>query len=143
MPNAINANFEHILCVLILITRLGDIISTRLATPTLILEANPLVRRLGWRFAMSSILVCLVPYYNTALGMSLFVAYCIVCMFNFMRVWQMRTMGEVEYHALMLTLARRSSLVRALVPFLIGQAFLASIGFVLMILSPDLSGWAF
>lgn len=92
-----DANFEHVLCFLILITRLGDIISTRLITPKLMLEANPVVKRLGWRFAVLTVLVCLIPYYNTGLGVTAFVTYCIVCWHNFGKVWLIRTMGEAEY----------------------------------------------
>ena len=55
-------SLAHVLCGLILLGRLGDIISTWLITPKLDLEANPIVRRLGWRFAVLTVLICLVPY---------------------------------------------------------------------------------
>jgi hypothetical protein len=43
--------FTHITAVLVLLSRLGDIVSTRLVTPTLQLEANSIARHLGWRYA--------------------------------------------------------------------------------------------
>lgn len=51
---------EDVFCVRILITRIGDIVSTRLITPTLKIEANPIVRRLGWKFTWAALAVCLV-----------------------------------------------------------------------------------
>ena len=45
-------SFEHALCGLILLSRLADIGTTSLITPQLKLEANPIMRRLGWRFAV-------------------------------------------------------------------------------------------
>jgi len=59
---------EHLLCALILLSRLGDIGSTYLVTPKLRLEANPIVRKLGWWFAVATLLLCLVPYYWTPAG---------------------------------------------------------------------------
>src|SRR5262249_19699539 len=56
-------NFQHVLALLILIGRVGDIGSTYLATPRLTLEANPFVRRLRWPFGVVSLGLCLVPYY--------------------------------------------------------------------------------
>jgi hypothetical protein len=40
-------NFDHVLAALLLISRLGHIGTTYLITPTLRLEANPVVRKIG------------------------------------------------------------------------------------------------
>ena len=51
---------EHLLCALILLSRLGDIVQHVLChAESLELEANPVMRKLGWRFAIASILLCL------------------------------------------------------------------------------------
>lgn len=52
-----HTHLERLLCALILISRLGDIGSTYLITPKLKLEANPILRKLGWWFAIASVLV--------------------------------------------------------------------------------------
>lgn len=40
--------------------RFADVISTRLVTPTLALESNPLVRRFGWAYAWASLSLALL-----------------------------------------------------------------------------------
>src|SRR5579864_9285673 len=62
------ANLPHVLCALLLIARLGDIGTTYLATPRLRLEANPIVRKLGWPFALLSLGACFLPYYSITIA---------------------------------------------------------------------------
>jgi hypothetical protein len=57
-------NLPHVLCGLLLVSRIGDVLSTYLLTPSLALEANPVVRKLGWRFAVLSLGACVVPYFS-------------------------------------------------------------------------------
>ena len=58
------ANFTHVLFVLLLVARLGDVGTTFLATPRLRLEANPIARKFGWPFALLTLGVCFLPYYS-------------------------------------------------------------------------------
>jgi hypothetical protein len=74
--------FEHSLAALILVARIGDIASTYLATPRLVLEANPIARRLGWPFALLTLLLALAPYYNTAAGVLVLVPSLLVASRN-------------------------------------------------------------
>ena len=60
--------FPHFLAALVLLSRIGDVLSTYLVSPTLLLESNAFVRRWGWPVALLSLLFCFVPYYNTAVG---------------------------------------------------------------------------
>ena len=78
-------HFEHVLCALILLGRVGDVGTTYLATPTLRLEANPIMRKLGWRFAVLTLLLCLIPYYSTALGVMVVVPSLMVSSFRTQR----------------------------------------------------------
>lgn len=60
--------------------RFFDIASTRYVTPQLKLESNSLIKKLGWFYAWSTILVSLISFYDAALGIilgttSFFVAY--------------------------------------------------------------------
>jgi hypothetical protein len=52
-----HVTIEQLLCALILVARLGDIGSTYLVTPNLLLEANPVVRKLRWPFALATLLL--------------------------------------------------------------------------------------
>jgi len=128
---------EHLLCALIFLSRLGDIGSTCLITPTLKLEANPIMRKLGWWFAVATLLVCLVPYYSTALAIVVLVPSLMVSAANASKIWFARAYGESEYHALLVRVARRSRLSHALAPTIVAAVFTALVGLVLLLLSPD------
>jgi hypothetical protein len=43
-----NAQLPHAVAFLLLLARIGDVGSTYLISPTLKLEANPIIRRLRW-----------------------------------------------------------------------------------------------
>lgn len=128
---------EHLLCALIFISRLGDIGSTYLITPKLKLEANPIMRRLGWPFAIATLLLCLLPYYSTALAIIILVPSLMVSAANTSKIWFARAYGESAYQELLLRVARSSRLSQALVPTIIAAMFTAMIGLVLLLLSPD------
>lgn len=133
----LSSHFEWTLCVLILVGRLGDILSTYLITPGLSLEANPVARKLGWRFMLSSILVCLVPFYSPPLGIIILVPSLMVSASNIGKIWFVRTYGEAEYLQLLLGVARKSQLRHALAGVLLSAFFIALSGLVLLVLSPD------
>lgn len=132
-----HVQLDHLLCALILLGRLGDIGSTYLVTPQLRLEANPLVRKLGWRFAVATLFVCLIPYYSTALGIVVLIPSLMVSAANTSKIWFARAYGEVAYGELILRLARQTRLSQALIPTWLAALFIALIGLVLLLLSPD------
>jgi len=139
-----HVKLEHLLCGLILFARLGDIGSTYLATPTLKLEANPIMRRLGWWFAVATLFVCLVPYYSTALGVIVLIPSLMVSASNTGKIWFARAYGESEYHELLLRMAKRSKLWQALLPTVAAAMFNALIGLTLLLLSADPSkDWSY
>src|SRR5262249_55557934 len=102
--------FVHWVAGAVLVARLGDVVSTRLATPTLALEANPVARRLGWPLAWGSLLLCLVPYYDWRLGIMVAVSSFFVSGSNLSRVGIMRALGEREYLEVLHRAARRTTL---------------------------------
>ena len=53
-PVPFGSHVFNICFVLLLFARGMDILSTRIATPNLLLEANPLARKLGWTFDIMS-----------------------------------------------------------------------------------------
>jgi hypothetical protein len=130
-------NMDHVLAALLLIARLGDIGTTYLVTPRLRLEANPLVRKLGWRFAVASLLFCLVPYYNAAVAVMMLVPFLLVSAGNAGRIWFSRAVGEEEYHAILIRAARRSRPVQAILPVCLSAAFMALTGIVVLLFYPD------
>src|SRR5262249_31301474 len=126
-----------VLALLILVSRVGDVVTTFFVTPTLKLEANPVVRKLGWRFAILSLAVSLIPWWSVGAGIVILVPSLMVSAGNAARIWAARTMGEASMKKMMLDLARRSTLRLALVPIYASSAFLALLGLVLIWLCPD------
>lgn len=143
MLNFINNHINHFLCFALLISRLGDIISTRLVTPKMRLEANPLVRWLGWPFAYLTVLACLVPYADPKVGATLLAPFLLVSASNSGKIWIARTLGEDEYANFMLWLASRSRLRSALIPALASAGFITFLGLVMMVLCPDPDSWGY
>lgn len=138
-------NLQNTLAVLIFFARLGDIGSTYLATPTLKMEANPLMRLGGWKLALLTLLACLIPYYDVGLGVTMLVLSLMVTGSNLSKGWLMRTLGEVDYQAMMRSAASRSSLPAALSFVLGGAACVGLAGAVLMVVSggsETLAYWA-
>ncbi|HXJ57355.1 MAG TPA: hypothetical protein VNU68_11895 [Verrucomicrobiae bacterium] len=139
-----HVKLEHLLCILILVSRLGDIGSTYLVTPKLKLEANPIVRKFGWWFAIATMLLCLIPYYSTGMGIIVLIPSLMVSASNTAKIWFARAYGESEYQELLLRLARKTRLSSALIPVLVAASFLALVGLVLLLLSPDpLTDWGY
>jgi hypothetical protein len=131
------AHFEHVLFVLLLLSRVGDVLSTYLATPRLRLEANPIVRRLRWPYAISSLFVSFIAYADTTVAVMLLVPCLLICASNFGKVWLLRTIGEDAYLAMLVDTARRGSLPRAVVGILVSASFTAIAGGLLMLLSSE------
>jgi len=137
MSDFVFDHLEHVLCILILVSRIGDIGTTYLITPTLALEANPIMRRLGWRFALLSLAVCFVPYYSVYAGVMILVPFLLVSAGNAGRIWVARTIGEDETKAFMLRVAAASKLRYALSGVVASAAFLVLLGGVVVVLCPD------
>src|SRR5687767_4126428 len=108
MSEWIYINIEHVLCGLILLGRVGDIVSTRLITPKLKLEANLLAKKLGWPFGILTLLVCLLPYYSLPAGIVVLVPSLMVSSSNIAKIWVVRAYGEDEFMQRQLQLAARS-----------------------------------
>lgn len=110
MMNFIHNHPDHVLFVLLLISRIGDIGTTYIATPKLKLEANPIVRKFRWPFALLSLLVAFVAYLNIGTALFALVLFLLVCASNASKMWLMRVLGEDEYLQLYSSLVRKASL---------------------------------
>ena len=86
----------------LIFARAMDFLSTWVATPNLVLEANPIARKMGWRFglAFNALLCCafaLWPLPSTVIVTTSL----LVAARNFQSAWLMRSFGEHEYRAWM------------------------------------------
>ena len=105
---------EHGLAILILIGRLGDVLSTHFVTPTMALEMNPVARRFKKPTFVLGFLLCAVPYFDVPLGVMAAVPSLLVSAWNLSRAWMARTIGEKEMERLIVQTAKHGSLSMAL-----------------------------
>jgi hypothetical protein len=139
-------NIKHVLCVLILGARLADIISTYLATPSLRLEANPLVKRLGWSLPLMSVIVCVIPYWSVGGGIVVLVVSLWAAADNIARLWFIHALGESAYHDMIQRALDRGSPRELLLTMYAKTICIMVMGSILCVLAyaspePPLSFW--
>jgi hypothetical protein len=137
------AAFEHFLAALILFARLGDVGSTYLATPRLLLEANPIVRRLRWPFALLTLALALTPYFSTTAAVLLLVPSLLVASRNFGYVWMIRGLGEDRMLALQIEVASRRRFSEALLYVFAEAGFLALAAGLLIFFTEGQHSWPY
>jgi len=123
--------------MLILVSRLGDIGSTYLASPNLELESNTVIRRLRWPFAALTILVFIIPWWDVGSGIVIMVASLLVAASNSSKLWLIRAMGESEYYLLMVRMAARAKPVPCLIFSLMPAMFMSILGGTVMFFYPS------
>ena len=100
MADAVPFGSEPYYLFLLVLTfsRAMDFFSTWLATPNLVLEANPIARKLGWRWAIPLNLALCLGFATWPLpAVILSTTSLMVAARNFQSAWIMRTMGEQAY----------------------------------------------
>ena len=84
--------------LLLLVARGMDVLSTWVATPNLLLEGNPIAKKLGWRWGLPINLgVCLVLAFWPLPAIVISTTSVLVAARNFQSAWLMRSMGEELY----------------------------------------------
>jgi hypothetical protein len=92
-----SATYQWLLIVL-LFSRAMDFLSTWIATPNLVLEGNPIAKKLGWRWGIIINLgVCLLCATWPFLAIVLTTTSLLVAARNLQSAWLMRIMGEQMY----------------------------------------------
>jgi len=123
---------------LLVVARGFDFLSTWIATPNLLLEANPIARKLGWRGGLAlNAGTCLVFAMWPVPAMVIMTASVLVAARNFQSAWLMCGLGEAAYRA---WLAERvSESRRGLFLFCLGAqgVLLSGVGVALI----RFSGW--
>ena len=92
--------YVHMIAGIAVASRVADVWTTYLVTPTLRLEANSIARRLGWGFALLTILVGFVPYWWPPLGIVVFTTSFMVAASNASKIVMARALGEEGLAAL-------------------------------------------
>jgi hypothetical protein len=87
-----------LLLSLLLFGRGMDFLSTWIATPNMVLEGNPVMRRLGWRLGTPlNLVLCVVLAAWPVPAIVLITTSLLVAGRNFQQAWLMRTLGEHFY----------------------------------------------
>lgn len=87
-----------LLLTLVALARGLDFLSTWFATPNLVLEGNPLAKKLGWRGgAVLNVVICFVVAREPVITIAISTTSLLVAARNFQSAWLMRTMGEIGY----------------------------------------------
>ena len=82
----------------LLVSRALDMISTRIATPNLVLEGNPIAKALGWRWGIPiNTLICFVMAFWALPAVVFSTTSALVAARNFQSAWLMRSLGENVY----------------------------------------------
>ena len=83
---------------LLLFARAMDILSTWIATPNMVLEANPLARMLRWKFGIPvNVALCFAFAFLPLTAIIISTTSVLVAARNFQHAWLIRTYGEENY----------------------------------------------
>lgn len=75
-----------------------DFLSTWIASPNLVLEGNPLAKKLGWKWGVPlNVVICLVLAMWPLSAIVIATASVLVAARNFQSAWLMRSLGEEIY----------------------------------------------
>ncbi len=87
-----------LLLLVLLFSRAVDFISTWVATPNMVLEGNPIAKKLGWRWGIPvNLLLCVLFAFWPLPAMVISTTSVLVASRNFQAAWLMRSMGEQHY----------------------------------------------
>jgi hypothetical protein len=88
----------YLMALLLAFSRGMDFLSTWVATPNLVLEGNPIAKKLGWRWgAVMNIGICIGMAFWPVTAIAISTTSVLVAARNFQSAWLMRSMGEENY----------------------------------------------
>lgn len=133
----------NIIAALAIASRLADILTTYLVSPTLKLEANSLARRFGWPYAWLTVLVGLIPYVSLAAGIVVLTASFMVAASNASKILMARALGEDEMLALSQRILQATPLWPGILFMILPGVFVAALAGSLLYFYPSSTQWAY
>src|SRR3954452_9705072 len=87
-----------VLLIILLVARGMDFLSTWVATPNLVLEGNPIAKKLGWKWGtLVNLLLCFGFAFWPLPAIVISTTSVMVAARNFQSAWLMRSLGEHHY----------------------------------------------
>jgi hypothetical protein len=87
-----------LMALLLAFSRGMDFLSTWIATPNLVLEGNPIAKKLGWRWGiLLNVAICFGMAFWPLTAIAVSTMSVLVAARNFQSAWLMRSMGEENY----------------------------------------------
>ncbi len=115
-----------------------DFLSTWVATPNLVLEGNPIAKKLGWKWSIVlNAALCLAFALSPLSAIVISTTSILVAARNFQLAWLMRSLGEELYRSWHLARLRESSRSLYLFCLFAQTALTALVGTALIWFSPD------
>jgi len=121
---------DYCLMILLLAFARGmDFLSTWVATPNLVLEGNPIAKKLGWRGgAIVNIAISIGMAFWPATAIAVSTMSVLVASRNFQHAWLMRTMGEERYREWHIARIRETPIVLYLLCLAGNTLLIAAVG---------------
>jgi hypothetical protein len=120
----------------VLSARGADFLSTWIATPNLVLEANPISKRLGWKLGIIvNVVLCLAFALWPLPCIVITTTSLLVAARNFQSAWLMRSLGEEPYRYWVVARLRETPLPLYVFCLLAQGVLVGSVGLALMIFS--------
>jgi len=130
---------SHNFCLMVLLlafSRGMDFLSTWVATPNLVLEGNPIAKKLGWRWgAAVNIAISLGMAFWPATAIAVSTMSVLVAARNFQSAWLMRTMGEERYRDWHVSRIQETPIVLYLICLAGNTLLTAAVGVAVMFFS--------
>lgn len=116
---------EYAISVLILICARGlDLLTTRLASPDLSMEANPIAKRMGWKGAIifNVIMVLVIPLIGIRSAIVVAVIYSVMAAINNARIAEMKSLFKDQRALLDAIKASHQNFARSIQPIALEAA---------------------
>src|SRR5579859_3405047 len=124
--------------LLLLVARGMDFLSTWVATPNMVLEGNPLAKKLGWRWGIPLNLgLCIAFAFWPLPGIVISTTSVLVAARNFQSAWLMRSLGEHHYRDWHVERVRETSVTLYLSCLFAQTALTAGVGGALIYFTWD------
>lgn len=125
-----------LLFLLLVFARGMDFLSTWVATPNMVLEGNPIAKRLGWKWGIPlNCLLCFIFAFWPLPAIVISTTSTLVAARNFQSAWLMRSLGEQLYREWHVERVQETSVTLYLFCLFAQTALVAGVGVAVVVFS--------